>query len=81
MKFVQNIKFALVAFAVAFAAISCITEESVPNKEREKVSLEAWIRLHKPELLNNYQENGGYYVEILENDLNDQIAANGNDFG
>ena len=81
MKFVQNIKFALVAFAVAFAAISCITEESVPNKEREKVSLEAWIKLHKPELLNNYQENGGYYVEILENDLNDHIAANGNDFG
>lgn len=81
MRFVRNIKFAFVALAVAFATISCITEESIPNSKREKISLEAWIRLNKPELLNNYQEDGGYYVEILDGDTNLGEPASENDFG
>ena len=80
MRFVQNIKFAFVALAMAFATVSCLNETSVPNSEREKISLEAWIKLHKPELLDNYQEEGGYYVELLEYvELNE--PASGNDFG
>ena len=70
---------------VAVATISCITEESVSNEEREKISLEAWIKLNKPELLANYQEEGGYYVEILDGDMryDDEslVAKNENDFG
>ena len=81
MKVLQNIKFALVAFAVAFAAISCITEESVSNEKREKISLEAWMKLHKSHLVNNYQENGGYYVEILDGDMDDHIPASENNYG
>lgn len=81
MRFSQNIKVVLAVMATALIAVSCIKEESVPNKEREKISLEAWIRLNKPELLNNYQEEGGYYVEILDGDANANIAAAGNDFG
>ena len=67
----------------AVALTSCIKEESISNEEREKVSLEAWIKLNKPELLNNYQEEGGYYVEILDGDKNENlpISKDGNDFG
>ena len=53
MRFSQNIKVVLAVMATALIAVSCIKEESVPNKEREKISLEAWIRLNKPELLDN----------------------------
>lgn len=70
---------------VAVATISCITEESVSNEEREKISLESWIKLNKPELLANYQEEGGYYVEILDGDMRydneSLVAKNENDFG
>lgn len=79
MRFIQKIEFAIVVFASAFTAISCITEDSIPNKERERISLEAWIKLHKPELLNNYQEEGGYYVEILGEGATELTATDEND--
>ena len=84
MKFATNITKILLATAVALVAFtSCIKEESISNKEREKISLEAWIRLNKPELLNNYQEEGGYYVEILDGDKNENlpVSKDGNDYG
>ncbi len=82
MIFKQNIKITLATLFVAIIVTSCITEESIPYEEREKISLEAWIRLNKPELIGNYQEEGGYYVEILDGDVNEGIAADGeNDFG
>ena len=81
MSFIRSIKIFLAAFFVAATVTSCITEETIPNKEREKISLEAWIRLNRPELLDNYQESGGYYVEILSGDHNENLPASGNDFG
>lgn len=81
MRFTQSIKIAIAVAFSTIALVSCIKEESISNKEREKVSLEAWIRLNKPELLDNYQTNGGYYVEILDGDKNENISASGNDFG
>ena len=84
MKFTKKITTTLLAVAIAaFAFVSCIKENSVSNKEREKISLEAWIKLNKPELLNNYQEEGGYYVEILDGDKNENlpVSADGNDYG
>ena len=80
MKFIRDMKFAFVALVVACATISCITEEAVPTVERERVSLEAWMKLNKSHLLGNYQANGGYYVEILE-DNNDGVEASGNSCG
>ena len=78
----QNITKITMAIVVSvLAMVSCIKEDSISNEEREKISLEAWIRLNKPELLGNYQEDGGYYVEILEGDTNENIAVNGNDYG
>ena len=84
MKFARNITKTLLATAFAvFALSSCINEESISNEEREKISLEAWIKLNKPELLDNYQEEGGYYVEILDGDKDENIpvSADGNDYG
>ena len=85
MRFTHCITRLFVMAMVAVATISCITEESVSNEEREKISLEAWIKLNKPELLANYQEEGGYYVEILDGDMryDDEslVAKNENDFG
>ena len=72
MRFTQNItKIALAIVVSTLALASCINENSISNEEREKISLEAWIKLNKPELLNNYQEEGGYYVEILDGDTNE----------
>ncbi len=79
MKFFQTIKVAVVVL-FAVASVSCITEETVSNKEREKISLDAWIRLNRPDLLANYQEDGGYYVDLLE-EGDEGIAATENDFG
>ena len=84
MKLTKNIINSLWATTIIlFALTSCITEESIPNNKREKISLEAWIKLNKPELVGNYQEEGGYYVEILEGDTNENIpiSSDGNDFG
>ena len=84
MRFTKNIANGIWAMAlVVFAFTSCIKEESISNEEREKISLEAWIKLNKPELLDNYQEEGGYYVEILEGDKNENlpVSADGNDYG
>lgn len=81
MKFAKNIRVILVVAAMVASLTSCITETSIPNKEREDKSLKAWIKLNKPELLYNYQEEGGYYVEILENDINENIVSTDNDYG
>ena len=88
MRFTHCITRLFVMAMVAVATISCITEESVSNEEREKISLEAWIKLNKPELLANYQEEGGYYVEILDGDMEeyeellfDELNASIKDWG
>lgn len=72
MRYRSVILSALLVMAVVVAT-SCLKEGSMSNKEREKISLDAWIRLHKPELVGNYQPNGGYYVEVLE--WGDESAA------
>ena len=60
MRFKETI-LSLVAVALAIlATTSCIKEPSVSNKEREQISLKAWIALNKSELLDNFQETGGY---------------------
>jgi hypothetical protein len=81
MRFSHSIITIVAATFAAFTATSCIKESSVSNEEREKISLDEWIALHKPELKNNYQENGGYYVEKLDGDINESLPVNGNNLG
>ena len=35
-------------------------------EEVERVALESWMKLNRPDLLENYQPIGGYYVELLD---------------
>ena len=34
--------------------------------EKERLALREWMELNRPELLENYQEEGGYWVDVLE---------------
>ena len=82
MRFFRNIKILLPLLLLSAVAVSCINESSVSNAEREKISLDAWIKLHKPGLLDNYQEEGGYYVEVIEEgSLGEVISDDGNTLG
>ena len=49
-----------------FALTSCVTEPEYSGDELEARSLKAWMKKNHPELVGNYQENGGYYVEVLK---------------
>lgn len=80
MKFVNRYILTSVLAVVTLAFTSCITENSVSNKDRESVSLRAWIQLNRPDLLNNYQVNGDYYVEVLEEGGNNPVSGNSNEF-
>ncbi|MEG2365622.1 MAG: hypothetical protein RSB29_02585 [Alistipes sp.] len=45
---------------------ACAEEPTVSYNENEKVAFRAWMELHHPELLANYQPDGDYYVDVLE---------------
>jgi len=64
--------------AVAFA--SCVKEDELSGAEMESRSLRAWMKKNHPDLLENHQTKGDYYVEIMawgeETDMGDK-----NDFG
>ncbi|MDE5707866.1 MAG: hypothetical protein K2I32_00195, partial [Alistipes sp.] len=63
---IRNFRFAV--FAVASLALSCAEEQSESYSKFEDQSLEAWITLNRPELLENYQDFGdaGYYIDVLD---------------
>lgn len=48
-------------------------------EEVEKRSFTAWMEQHHPELLANYQEDGGYYVEVLDRGVMDSVSVTGKD--
>ena len=62
MKYRMRFLFAAVAGLMALA--SCAEEEPVDTDRFETVALHAWMKLNRPELLENYQEEGGYYVDV-----------------
>ena len=55
----------LAAMAVLLLS-SCAKEETEPFDKFENQALEAWMHQHRPELVKNYQSDGGYYVDVLE---------------
>jgi len=62
----NRLRSVIIAAAAAAALISCTKEPAAePSKVHQQRSLDAWIKLHKPELLDNRQPEG-YYVEVLE---------------
>ena len=75
MKFTTRFFYLCAAGLLTLA--SCAKEESVSSEKFEAQALEAWITQHRPELLENYQSDGGYYVDVL--DAGDPDAAPIND--
>ena len=75
----RGIKRILCLASVLLVAISCIKEPGISFEEVEQRSLRAWIEQNRPDLLDNYQEDGGYYVEILDPGCADSFPVTGKD--
>ena len=63
-----------VAAFVVLSVSSCTKVTDVTYAEVENRSLKAWMANHHPELLENFQEDGAYYVEILAVGNPDSVA-------
>lgn len=59
-------RFLYLAAAGTALLASCAKEEGESYDKFEDQALEAWMTQHRPELLNNYQPKGGYYVDVIE---------------
>ena len=75
MKIIITLLFSL------FALSSCVNEQEYSGDEMEARSLKAWMKKNHPELVGNYQENGGYYVDVLNWGDSTAAAEDENDFG
>lgn len=74
----MKIIFSLIISLLALS--SCVKEPEYSGDEMEGRALRAWIKKNRPELLGNYQQEGGYYVDVLAwGDT--QSVAEGNDLG
>lgn len=80
MKIIDMKQLLLMALMALMALTSCVKEEELSGEDMENRSLRAWIKKHRPDLLQNYQSEGKYYVDVLAwGDLTE--PSNGNDFG
>ena len=76
MKSIARIICLMTALVVA---MSCVKEPQMTFEEVEQISLKAWIEKNRPDLLDNYQEEGGYYVEVLDEGCADSTSLVGKD--
>lgn len=73
----KSIAGAFLLFVIA--TTSCVKEPSISYNEIEQRSLKAWIEKYHSDLLDNYQENGGYYVDVLKPGIQDSLPITGED--
>ena len=76
MNSIKNLS--IIAVMILLVA-ACIKEPTINQQEVEQRSLKAWIEKYHPELADNYQENGGYYVEMLNYGVADSLPISGKD--
>lgn len=62
------------AVALGLVFLACTEVTDTPYTEVENRSLQAWMKSHHSELLENYQEDGAYYVEVLNEGVADSVA-------
>lgn len=74
---IKSIASALILLVIV--TTSCVKEPSISYNDIEKRSLKAWIEKYHPELMENYQEEGGYYVEVLDRGKQDATPITGED--
>lgn len=72
MKFLSRILFIICA---SFSLYSCVESTALKLEEVETLALQSWIEINRPDLLENYQVNGGYYVELLDEGVADSAAV------
>ena len=77
----KNMKIIIALLLSLFALSSCVKEVEYSGDELEARSLKAWIKKNRPELVGNYQEKGGYYVDVLSWGDSEATATSENDFG
>ena len=58
-----------------FTLSACVESTALDDDEVETIALQSWMEINRPDLLDNYQANGGYYVEILEEGVADSVAV------
>lgn len=76
MRYIYN----TITFIIAITLLSsCFKEPKVSYEDVERRSLRAWITEYHPELLENYQEEGEYYVEVLDRGIQDSVEVTGKD--
>lgn len=54
------------AVAGGLLLAACAETKDVPYNEKEQLALRAWMELNRPDLLENYQSEGGYYVDVFD---------------
>ena len=59
MKILSRI-FCVVLILLGFTLGSCVKTNDLNFEEVEKIALKSWIEKNRPELLDNYQPQGGY---------------------
>ena len=64
MKFIT--RFLCVPVAGLLALTSCAKDEDESYVQFENQALEAWMTQHRPDLVKNYQPDGGYYIDVLD---------------
>ncbi len=75
----QSIRLTSLFILISLLTVSCIKEPTVNFKDIEQRSLRAWMEKYRSDFLENYQEDGGYYVEILEPGNPDSLPLAGKD--
>lgn len=73
MRYINRLLLILVASIGSLT--SCVESEVLLYEELELQALKAWVEIHRPDLLDNYQERGGYYVEVLDAGVADSVAV------
>ena len=74
-----NTLFSLVLAFVCFTFASCVETHDLTFSEVETIALHSWIEKNRPELLDNYQTQGGYYVELLDEGVADSVPLRHSD--
>ena len=64
MKFIT--RFLCVPVAGLLALTSCAKDEDESYVQFENQALEAWMTQHRSDLVQNYQSDGGYYIDVIE---------------
>ncbi len=67
-------RFITLALVAIFAFSGCVKDKLESFNSIENRSLKAWISKNRPELVENFQSDGNYYVEVLEAGVADSVS-------